>query len=77
VDLFDAIKVDEKYLPQLAYSLGTPIGIDNSPDTYRKILAHAVEIYKVKGTKDIIPIIIYYLIGVDINIIEELPKKGC
>lgn len=74
MDLFDALKCDSKFLGHLSFILGLPPSIDDSFDTYRKVIAYAISIYKVKGTKNSYQLL-FNLIGLNIDIIEEIPSR--
>jgi hypothetical protein len=73
LDVVDPFKADDKYLPLIAGILGSPPSI-GSNDLYRKVLANAIAIYKVKGTKTSYEIF-FNLLGINISIYEILPKK--
>jgi hypothetical protein len=73
LDIVDVVKTDDKYLPAVSYILGSPPSPDTNP-VYRKILAYIISIYKVKGTKKAYQIFMN-LLGLDIDIIEEVPQK--
>lgn len=74
INLVDLEKVDDKFLPDLSYILGAPptMGFNNSQ--YRKLLAYAIAIYKIKGTEKSFQILFSFL-GYDVFVIEEIPKK--
>ena len=74
MDLFDVTKVDAKYLPYISYYLGEPPSANNDIAIYRKILAHAVEIYKIKGTKKSFQLL-FNLYGLDMDLVEEVPRR--
>lgn len=73
-DLFNILKCDDKFLPLIGAILGYPPSIDGTNETYRKVLAYAVAIYKIKGTANSFQIL-FNLLGLTINIIEDIPKK--
>lgn len=74
IDLIDTQLTPNKYLPLLAYILGSPPSPDGDPVLYRKILAYIVSIYKVKGTKRSFELF-FNLMGLRINLLEDTPKK--
>jgi len=73
-DIWDYQVCEAKFLPLIAVILGSPPSFDGDADTYRKILAYAVAIYKVKGTERAYQILMGIL-GVTIDIIFVAPKK--
>lgn len=73
MDLFDAMKCRVDLLPQLSFILGLPVNLDNTEATYRKVLAYAVAIYRIKGTAKSYKAI-FNLLGLSIQIIEDDPK---
>lgn len=74
LNLIDLIQCDDKFLPLIGGILGYPPSISGDNPTYRKVLAYAVAIYKVKGTLKSFQIL-FNLIGLDIDIKEAVPKK--
>lgn len=50
-NILDLETTPEKFLPFIAYQLGSPPNILNTPQTFRKILGQIVNIYKIKGTE--------------------------
>lgn len=74
MDIVDYLKCDDKFLPLIGSILGYPPSINGDNDTYRKILAYVVAIYKIKGTKRSYEIM-FNLLGFSIMITEEVPKK--
>ena len=74
LDIVDIQKTDDKYLPAISSILGSPPGFNNDNAIYRKILAYAIAIYKVKGTKRAYEIFLN-LLGIDATIIEVTPRK--
>lgn len=74
MECLDLINCDDKYLPYISGILGYPPNINGIPETYRKILAYAIAIYKIKGTKKSYEIA-FNLIGLEITFIEEVPRK--
>jgi len=75
LDLINVLTVDPKYLSLLAYTLGSPPSYGSNEQLYRLILAYAVEIYKIKGTKQSY-VLLFNLLGVQIDIEEQIPSKG-
>lgn len=76
MEIFDVVNCDEKYLPLISSILGYPPAIDGNNATYRKILAYAVAIYKIKGTKRSYEILLNML-GINLTTIEEImPAKA-
>lgn len=73
MDLFDAMKCRVDLLPQLSFILGLPVNLDNTEATYRRVLAYAVAIYRIKGTAKSYKAI-FNLLGLSIQIIEDDPK---
>lgn len=73
-NLIDILKINDKHLPALGGILGYPPSINDDNNTYRKILAYAVAIYKIKGTLQSFQIL-FNLLGLEIKIFEETPKK--
>ena len=74
-DLIDYIECDDKYLPLIGSILGYPPSIDGLSTTYRKILANIMAIYKVKGTIRSYEML-FNLLGLEVSILEEVPKKA-
>lgn len=74
IDLIDFMTCDDKYLPLIGGILGYPPSIDGLNSTYRKILAYAVVVYKIKGTFKSYQIV-FNLLGINITIEEIMPKK--
>lgn len=74
IDIIDLSLTDDKYLPLVGNILGDPPTTgDNS--IYRKILAYATAIYKVKGTEQAYRIL-FNLLGMEIDeFIYEVPKQ--
>lgn len=75
MDLVDPLLADPKYLPFLGTVLGSPITLDSSTTTYRRIIEYAVAIYKIKGTQKSYQLL-FNLIGINVKILEEKPKKA-
>lgn len=73
MDVIDLQKTDDKYLPMIAGLLGNPPSLGDNA-SYRKVLAYALAIYKVKGTKKSYEIFMN-LLGLRIDIIEDIPAK--
>ncbi len=73
--LFDIENCPEQFLPQLAELIGWKL-IGSNPDRWRRQLRGAVEIYKAKGTKRSIQLIVNTIFGDDVydvsssNIVE-------
>lgn len=74
MDLVDAMKCSSSLLPNLSFILGLPPNIDNTDLTYRKVLAYAVAIYRIKGTIASYKAL-FNLLGLSIQIIEDDPTK--
>lgn len=74
LDIIDLTKTDDKYLPLVAGILGQPPGYDNNNSQYRLILAWAIAIYKIKGTKCAFQLL-FGLLGYNVHIVEDKPKK--
>lgn len=74
IDIIDVSKCDEKFLPLIATILGSPPSVSTDPDDYRKVLAYALAIYKVKGTKRAYQILLGIL-GLNITVVELVPKR--
>ena len=74
MDLIDVKDCDDIYLPMVAQILGAPPSMGSDNAVYRKVLAYAVAIYKVKGTKKAFQILLGIL-GLTITSIELIPKK--
>jgi len=75
MDIFDTLTVDSKYLPYISYFLGEPPSANGDTDIYRKILAYAVRIYKIKGTLESYQLL-FNLYGLTVDIVEAMPRKG-
>lgn len=75
LDLFDPTKCPTQLLSNLSFILGLPLSIDNTEETYRKILQYAIRLYKVKGTQTSYQML-FNLIGLDIVILEDIPGKA-
>lgn len=73
-NIIEPLVCDEKFLPLIGSILGYPPAIDGSNATYRKLLAYAVAIYKIKGTLKSYQIL-FSMLHMDIEIDEILPKK--
>lgn len=73
VNIIDAQIADAKFLPHIASTLGMPPSLGADPDLYRKVLAYALSIYKVKGTKKSFEIF-FNLLGLGISIMEDIPQ---
>jgi|SRR5882757_3694684 len=74
MDLFDAMKCNVSLLPQLSFILGLPPNLNNTEATYRRVLAYAVAIYRVKGTAKSYKAI-FNLLGLHIQLVEDDPIK--
>jgi hypothetical protein len=74
IDIIDLEKCDDKFLPLIAYLLGSPPNMDGTYATYRKLLLYAIALYKVKGTIQAYNIIANIL-GMSITIQEAIPAK--
>jgi phage tail-like protein len=74
MNIFDVMTVDKKYLPYISYYLGEPPSANGDIDIYRKILAYAVRIYKIKGTKESYRLL-FSLYGLDVDIVEAIPRR--
>lgn len=70
MDLFDTIKSPERLLGHLSFILGLPPSVDNNFTVYRRVLAYAVQIYKIKGTAKSYELL-FGLLGLNIKIQEE------
>src|SRR4051812_29888331 len=67
VDIFDTINTDAKYLPYISYFLGEPPSANGDITVYRKILAYAVQIAKIKGTAQSYKLL-FNLYGLEVDI---------
>lgn len=72
--IVDVIQCDDKFLPLLSGILGFPPTINNLPETYRRVLAYAIAIYKIKGTKRSYEMV-FNLVGQTIHFFEETPTR--
>lgn len=73
MDLFDTIKTPDRLLGHLSFILGLPPSVDNNFTVYRRVLAYAVRIYKIKGTAKSYELL-FNLLGLNIKIQEEIPQ---
>lgn len=75
VNLVDVQSTQDKFLVHLAYIMGSPPSPDGDPVLYRRILAYAMSIYKVKGSSTSYKLFLN-LMGITVtNIIESVPLK--
>lgn len=74
VDIIDIESCPDKYLPLLATLLGNPATPDTTPAIYRKVLAYAIQIYKVKGTAESFQLM-GNLLGLSLTIVEATPRR--
>lgn len=72
--IIDFVECDDKYLPLIGSILGYPPSIDGVSDSYRKILAYSIAIYKIKGTKKSYEIL-FNIFNFRISFVEEVPRK--
>lgn len=72
-DIWDYQVCEAKFLPLIATLLGSPPSFDSDADNYRKVLAYAVAIYKVKGTIRAYQIMMG-IMGFSIDILFDDPK---
>lgn len=75
LSLIDFVNCDEKYLPLIGSILGYPPSLDGTSETYRKLLAYVVAIYKIKGTLQSFQIL-FNLLGLSVIIVEDTPGNG-
>lgn len=73
-EIIDVALCDAKFLPLIATLLGSPPSFGSEQFFYRKVLAYAIQIYKIKGTKKSYQMFLGIL-GFTIQIIEETPKR--
>jgi phage tail-like protein len=73
-DIIDYQKCDDKFLPLIGMILGNPPSFGGEPALFRKVLAYAVAIYKVKGTEQAYRILLGIL-GLKIRILADLPLR--
>lgn len=65
---------DPKYLTTLGYTLGSPPDLlIGQPDSYAKLLAYIINIYKIKGTARSYELL-FALLGFNVTIIELTPQ---
>lgn len=72
LDLFDALKCQAELLPYLSFLIGSPISIDNTEETYRRVIRYAVQVYKVKGTLLSYQMLFNFM-ALDVTILEDTP----
>jgi phage tail-like protein len=65
----------DKYLSELAYSLGRPIDVLGNVDFYREILTNILKVYRLKGTMPGYKLL-FELFGLSVTIIEYYPKAN-
>lgn len=75
MDLFDTIKTPDRLLGHLSFILGIPPTVDNNFTVYRRVLAFAVQLYKIKGTAKSYELL-FDLLGLKIKIQEEVPANA-
>lgn len=75
LDIVDTIKADDKYLQLIGSILGYPPSFDGVNSTYRRMLAYAVAIYKIKGSSKSYEILLSLIGIVSPFITEEVPIK--
>lgn len=73
MDLFDTRYTPDKLLGHLSFVLGLPPSVDNNFTVYRRVLAYAVQIYKIKGTAKSYELL-FEILGLKIKIQEERPE---
>lgn len=73
-DIIDYQKCDDKFLPLIGMILGNPPSLGGDSSVYRKVLAYAVAIYKVKGTEQAYKILLGIL-GLSIKILADIPIR--
>lgn len=66
---------DDKFLPYIAYYLGSPVDVNGMAETYRKIVNYAVAIYKVKGTRKSYELL-FNLLGLKVIVREDKVNPG-
>lgn len=74
LDIIDYIKCEDKFLPLIGSILGYPPSINGLPETYRKILAYCIAIYKVKGNCTSYEIL-FNIFGMEVEIEMDTPQK--
>ena len=74
MEIVDVQKCSEKFLPLIATILGSPPSFNSNNDLYRKVLAYALAVYKIKGTKKSY-IIFLGILGLAITFVESTPAK--
>jgi len=57
----------------LAFIFGSPVNLDDTEETYRRTIAYAMQIYKIKGTLPSYEMLLNF-IGVEVSIIEDIPE---
>lgn len=65
VNLIDVERVPERFLPYIANMCGIEFDKDIDTDLQRKILVNIVDIYKRKGTKEVIKFVAREITGID------------
>lgn len=65
VNLIDVERVPERFLPYIANMCGIEFDNDIDTDLQRKILVNIVDIYKRKGTKEVIKFVAREITGID------------
>lgn len=72
MDILDAEKTPNKFLPFLSGLVGYIPSFNTSPETYRRIISSALAIYQIKGTLRAMELV-FNILRYNIFIIEELP----
>lgn len=65
----------DKFLSELAYSLGRPTDVLQNVDMYRTLLTQIISIYKIKGTKKSYELL-FALLGLTATLVEHFPGEN-